>query len=317
VAKCLVFGGNGFLGSHLVDMLVGSGHDVSVFDRFSGGVPKFSATNVTKIVGDFLDNSQVAEAISGQEYVFHFLSFTTPVTAQGDPTLDIRTNLTQTVKMLELAAAAGICRMFFASTGGAIYGSRDQNSFSEIDQTWPVSPYAIVKLSIENYLRYFKVTHGLDYLVFRISNPYGSRQKTNTQQGLIPVALHRVHGGLPITRFGEGTMVRDYIYVDDVMKMIKITMDGERHHDTYNIGRGEGQSVNEILEAVGRVTKLNVNVREVPTPTTFVQRSVLDMARFRTDFGEFSYTPLHEGILKTWQAMTLPHADPVAGIPTA
>lgn len=284
-------------------MLVEAGHQVAAFDRFSTPVTRYESTSVTAIVGDFLDNALVSRALEGQELVFHFLSFTTPVSAEGDPSLDIRTNLTQTVSMLRSAALQGVRKIYFASTGGAIYGPQNKKSFAEDDQTLPVSPYAIVKLSIEHYLRYFKVTFGLDYMVFRISNPYGARQKAGKPQGLIPIALHCLQAGQPVVRFGDGSMVRDFVHADDVTKMIAKAVTSPATFDTYNMGHGEGNTVNEVLQIIGNVTQLDFEIAVADIPVTFVQSSVLNMDRFRSDFGAFDYLSLEAGIGRTWEEM--------------
>lgn len=300
MVKSLVVGGNGFLGSHLVDMLVSLGHDVSVFDRFSTGVRNYEADGVRQITADFLDRSHLAKAVIGQDYVFHFLSVTTPATAESDPTLDIRTNLAQTVDLFEFCADANVRRVYFASTGGAIYGAQANPSSKETDPTAPVSPYGIVKLAIENYLSYFKATRGLEHTIFRISNPYGPRQGTAKTQGLIPVVLNRLARGLPVVQFGDGSMVRDYVFVDDLMQMIRQSIGEDSPHDVYNLGHGEGHSVAEVFESIRRVTGVEFDVQVAPTPSTFLQHSVLDVARFNTDFGTVSYTGLDAGIRKTW-----------------
>ena len=298
--NCLVIGGNGFLGSHLVDTLATAGHTVTAFDRFSKGTTNYSASGVTAWAGNFLDKSHLARAVAGQDFVFHFLSVTTPATAESDPTLDIRTNLEQSVDLFESCASAGVRRIFFASSGGAIYGSPDAGASSETDPTWPISPYGIIKLAIENYLRYFKATRGLEHTIFRISNPYGPRQGPDKTQGLIPVILNRIARNEPITRFGDGTMVRDFIYVDDLMQMISMALSEQAPHDVYNLGHGEGHSVNEIIDSVRRVTGRDFSIIERPSPPTFIQRSVLDITRFNDDFGPVAYTELDEGVSTTW-----------------
>lgn len=303
MAKCLVIGGNGFLGSHLVDTLAAAGHAVTAFDRFSNETQNFTSFNVIPLAGDFLDKSHLAQAVVGQEFVFHFLSVTTPATAESDPTLDIRTNLVQTVDLFKACSEAGVRRVFFASSGGAVYGAHKDEASTEMDPTWPVSPYGIVKLAIENYLRYFKVTRGLEHTIFRISNPYGPRQGPTKAQGLIPVVLNRIAQGLPITRFGDGTMIRDFVYVDDLMRMIRMALDERAPHDVYNLGHGEGHSVNEILESVRRVTGRDFEIIEKPSPPTFIQRSVLDISRFNDDFGPICYTDLDDGIRSTWERL--------------
>lgn len=301
--KCLVIGGNGFLGSHLVDLLARTGHEVSAFDRFSSGIATYTSPGVKPIVGDFLDRSSLSDAVEGQDYVFHFLSVTTPSTAEADPTLDIRTNLAQSVDLLEACSKQGVAKIFFASTGGAIYGPQAKEAFTEDDPTLPISPYGIVKLAIENYLRYFKVTRAMDFTVFRISNPYGTRQHLNKVQGLIPVALNRIAAGLPVERFGDGSMIRDYVYVEDLMEMIGRIVTAKSPRELYNLGHGEGHSVNEILASVRRVTGQSFDTVEKSVPRTFVHRSVLDVSRFVDEFGPVRYTPLDVGIQATWNGI--------------
>jgi UDP-glucose 4-epimerase len=303
MGKCLVIGGNGFLGSHLVDMLAAGGHEVTAFDRFSTGTKNYKAVNVTPLVGDFLDRSHLSLAVAGQDFVFHFLSVTTPASAESDPTLDIRTNLAQTVDLFEFCADSGVRRIFFASSGGAIYGPSDNQASSETDPTSPVSPYGIIKLAIENYLGYFKATRGLEHTIFRISNPYGPRQGPAKTQGLIPVVLNRIALGLPIARFGDGTMIRDFLYVDDLMRMVGKALGEDVPHDVYNLGHGEGHSVNDILDSVRRVTGRDFTILEKPSPPTFIERSVLDVSRFNSDFGPVDYTDLDDGIRATWNLL--------------
>ena len=192
MAKALVIGANGFIGSHLVDGLAAAGHEVTAFDRFSSGAPTFGRDAATVRVADFLNRGDLESAVAGQDLVFHFLSTTTPATAESDPTLDIRTNLVQSVELLDACAAAGVRHFYFASTGGAIYGPQGFDSYAEVDRTLPISPYAIGKLAIEQYLGYFGATRGLTSTVFRISNPYGPRQHPQKKQGLIPIALRQI-----------------------------------------------------------------------------------------------------------------------------
>ncbi len=144
----LVVGGNGFLGSHVVDELVARGHSVSVFDRFSAGVVRYAAKGVSRIVGDVLNRADLAAAVPGHEFLFHFVSTTTPASAEDDPTLDIRTNVPASIELFRLAADAGVRRVFFASTGGAIYGDQGVDLMDEDLVPRPISPYAIGKLAI-------------------------------------------------------------------------------------------------------------------------------------------------------------------------
>jgi UDP-glucose 4-epimerase len=304
VARALVVGANGFIGSHLVDALVGAGHEVAAFDRFSTGTPTFEAPGVRMIRGDFLSRSDLDDAVRGQELVFHLLSTTTPATAEGDPTLDIRTNLVQTVQLLESCVRAGARRVYFGSTGGAIYGSQGHEEYAEVDLAMPVSPYGIGKLSVEHYLHFFRAKYGLESTILRISNPFGPRQRPNRRQGLIPIALRQISQGLPVTRYGDGSMVRDYIFVDDLVRMIMAMVGRETRFDVYNMGSGHGTSVTEVFESLRRVTGRDFEVREEPVPPTFVDRVVLDTRRYRQEFPAVDLTSLDDGIERTWEELT-------------
>ncbi|AAT88479.1 hypothetical protein ATY41_07305 [Leifsonia xyli subsp. xyli] len=296
-----VIGANGFLGSHLVDALVAEGLSVTAFDRFSA-LPSFDAGSARLITGDFLNRADLEQAVTGQRYVFHFLSTTTPATAAGDPTLDIRTNVAQTVELLESCAAAGVERVFYASTGGAIYGDQGKPEYSESDRALPVSPYGIGKLTIEHYLEFFRLTHGLDYTILRISNPYGTRQHLNRKQGLIPIALRRIVRGEPVLQLGDGGMVRDYIYVEDLVRMILPLVRDVGEHRLYNIGSGTGCSVAQILDVLRDVTEVDFAIDVRPAPATFVDRVVLDTSRYVHEFGELmSATGLREGVESTYE----------------
>lgn len=303
MARAVVIGANGFIGSHLVDGLALAGHEVTAFDRFSSREPTFTGA-ARVMVGEFLHRADLERAIDGQEIVFHFLSTTTPATAESDPTLDVRTNLEQSIELMHLAASAGVRHVYFASTGGAIYGAQNRERYSEDDSALPISPYAIGKLAIERYLAYFRATAGLDSTVFRISNPYGPRQHPHRKQGLIPIALRQILAGEPVVQFGDGSMVRDYVYVEDLIRMIlPIVERGGGRHDLYNLGSGLGYSVAEVLASLQRVTGTDFEIELRPVPPTFVDRVVLDTSRYVDEFGVPDLTDLDDGIHATLAGM--------------
>jgi UDP-glucose 4-epimerase len=305
MARALVIGANGFIGSHVVEELVAQGHSVTAFDRFSAGVTRFDpGLDVRLVAGEFLNESDLSTAVEGQDIVLHFLSTSTPMSSQLDPALDVRTNVLQSIALLDICVRAGVGHVYFSSTGGAIYGPQSKTVFREDDIARPISPYGIGKLAIERYLEYFSATHGLKTTAFRISNPYGGRQRRTSRQGLIPIALRAAMGGEKIVRMGDGSMVRDYVYVKDVARMVAAFVDREVRHPIYNLGSGTGHSVNEIIDALSRVTGLSPSVIEVAKPPTFVDHVVLDISRFEAEFGGFQFTPLDEGIAATFEHLS-------------
>lgn len=301
MARCLVIGGNGFIGSHVVDALAARGHAVSAFDRFGRSGPQFVAPGVEVLTGDFLNVSDVRAAVEGHDLVLHLLSTTDPATAENDPTLDIRTNVLASIELFKSCVDARTSRVVFASTGGAIYGDQEKTTFREVDQTLPVSPYAIGKLAIENYLRYFHRTNGLESTVFRISNPYGTRQNPRKRQGVIPIFLRRLADGAPVTIYGDGSMVRDYLYVEDLAQMIAEAATGRPRHGVYNLGSGRGVSLNEVVATIDEATGRELTTVHEPLPATFVDHVTLDVERFESEFSSRPSTSLLDGIRRTWK----------------
>lgn len=303
MADVLVVGGNGFIGSYVVDALVARGHRVAAFDRFGNSPARYVAEGVEQISGDFMNVADVRAAVSGRDVVLHFLSTTDPASAENDPTLDVRTNITSSIEMFQLCAESGVEKVFFASTGGAIYGDQDQQTFRETDPTYPVSPYAIGKLAIENYLRYFNRKHDLGYTVFRISNPYGPRQNPAKRQGVIPIFLRQIARDEPLTIFGDGSMVRDYVYVEDLAAMVATAVTEGTRRELYNLGSGVGHSVTEIVRGIEVATGRRATLSYREKPATFVDHVTLDTTRFCEDFGAPHLTELTQGITRTWTDM--------------
>lgn len=304
MANCLVLGANGFIGSHLVDTLSKKGHFVRCFDRYKSDNYRFTEPlkgNVEVYSGDFLNRSSLYEALDDIDYVFHFISTTNPLVSDSDPFIDIETNIKMSVELFSLCAERNVKRVIFASTGGAIYGNVDTNKpLSEETLPHPLSPYAIGKLTIENYLNYFARKHNLSGTTVRISNPYGPRQNILSGQGVIPIFLNKVRLGEPITVYGDGGMVRDYIYIDDLVEMIVSVMGSQPEFPVYNLGSGSGHSVNELVSTIERVTGKKVQRDYRPAPATYVDRVVLDNSRYTKEFKIKPKTSFEQGIKRMW-----------------
>lgn len=309
MARCLVIGANGFLGSHLVDALVQKGHTVRAFDRFSRGVKFDENPRAEVVVGDFLNRHDIKEALRDIEYVFHFISTTTPITAEDDPLIDVDTNIRMSIELFDECARTGVKKVIFASTGGSIYGGDSKTPLSEEINPHPTSPYAIGKLTIEHYLRYYRVKHGLQSVALRISNPYGERQPLHRKQGVIPIFLEKVANGQPLTILGDGSMVRDYIYVKDVAAMVSEVFERPMKQEVYNLGSGQGVSVNELVAHIEKLTEKTIATEHKPAPPTFVQSVVLDTSRFAEEFGIKPNTTLEHGIGATWEYIKKHHED--------
>lgn len=301
MANCLVLGANGFLGSHLVDSLNENKHFVRAFDKYVDDKTRFNySKNIEIFHGEFLNESDLAKSLENIDYVFHFISTTTPISSEDNPLVEIDTNIRYSVELFSRCVDKRVKKVIFASSGGSVYGNSSADLISEDVTPNPISPYAIGKLSIEKFLGYFEAKFGLESVIYRISNPYGSRQSLNARQGVIPIFLNQVIKDQPITVYGDGSMVRDFIYVTDVVKMITESFQSAKSN-VYNLGSGAGVSVNEIVDAiysvVGQTTKLN----HVAAPSTFVQKNVLDVTKFTNEFGITAEMSVYDGIKATWE----------------
>lgn len=290
-----MLGGGGFIGRPLVAALAKKGHEVTSFERRHTQMPD----GIHTITGDFMNEDDLEQAIAGQEYVFHFISTTNPASSAQNPLLDIESNIRMSVKIMQLCVKHNVKRLIFPSTS-TIYGYTLDRPFKEEDATRPISPYAISKLSIERYLDFFEHKHGLGYLSLRITNPYGEGQKPTGSQGVIAIFLKLVLDGSPITVFGDGSMVRDYLYIDDLIDCIVDIFDKKTKHSVYNLGSGTSTSVNDIIDTIKKITEKQIVVDHKPSRVSDVQRVELDSRRLQEEFSFSPSTSLEEGINKAW-----------------
>lgn len=299
MGRALVVGGNGFLGAHLVDALVADGWQVDVFDRFSTS-PRYRSAAPRALQGTFSVGDAIREAVAGHDLVVHALSATTPAQGLGGPQADVQANVMPTLDLLGEAVRTGVGRVLFISSGGTVYGSTAA-AVPEDAPLLPISPYGIGKVAIEHYLRHFAIEHGLSSAVLRVANPYGLRADgTLPEFGLVSALLRAAAVGGRATRLGDGSMVRDYLHVDDVVAQVRAVIADDAFTGPLNIGSGVGRSVQEIIEHVRAATGAALPVDERPAPASFVERIVLDTSRFADRFGALPGVPLDVGIARTW-----------------
>jgi UDP-glucose 4-epimerase len=296
----VVMGANGFIGSHLVDRLASQEQwHIRAYDRFSRAPQFHDSTQVTQIKATIDDNRAIGKALDGAQYLIHTLSATTPFVSDSNPYTDIH-SLLRTIEIFEMAIKKGVTKIVFISSGGAVYGrSAEAGVAHEGIVPQPVSPYGICKLSIEYYLEYFKRKYGTEYVVYRLSNPYGPRQIVKQNQGVIPAFLHKIFHDEDITIFGDGSMSRDYIYIEDAVAMIADTFSKPNKHAVYNVGSGQQTTLNEIVSELKRILNKDVSVLYKDAPQTFLHKTTISIERFCEEFGSPRLTSFAEGLSQT------------------
>lgn len=298
--NCLVLGGNGLIGSHLVDHLLREGHPVRVYDR-SDDRFRSRLAGVEYVYGELGNQGLLRAALTDIDVVFHLISTTVPSTSSSDPAFDVQSNVVATIRLLEECVTAKIKRFVFTSSGGTVYGIPRQTPISEDHPLNPISSYGITKVTIEKYLGLFNHMSGLNYVILRPSNVYGARQNPFGQQGLVGVFLGKIMRGEPIVVWGDGSVIRDYIYVNDLAAALyQAAVGPDQVEPIYNIGSGRGISINEILEALAAVTGKKLDVRYTEARRFDVPANVLDISRARELLGWTPTTELVDGLACTW-----------------
>lgn len=296
----LVLGGNGFIGSHLVDRLLSDGHAVRIFDKYEEHYRK-PLSNVDYRFGDFGNRGLLAEALHGIDIVFHLICTSLPKTSNDDPVYDVQSNVIETLFLLDKCLECGIKKVVYTSSGGTIYGRPSLLPVAEDAPHEPECSYGIIKLTIEKYLALYRQLHGLDYVVVRPSNPYGTRQNPHGIQGAIPVFLGKVATGSPIEIWGDGEVVRDYLYIDDLIDCLCRAAFKELTERVFNVGCGNGISLNKLLAIIREITGKDVLVNYSPARSFDVPAIYLDTSRAKLHLGWQPVTSLYEGILHTWE----------------
>ncbi len=299
--RCLVLGGKGFLGSHLVDALLSRGHFVRCFERphvISLGEGHESDQNFELFEGDFVSEADVLAALEGCDVCFHLVSTTQPKSSNTDPVFDVESNLLGTIRLLNHAVKSGLKKIIFTSSGGTVYGEPSQSPIPETHTTNPICSYGITKLSIEKYLGLYRELHSLDYTVLRLANPFGERQRTHASQGAVAVFLGKAIREETIEIWGDGSIIRDYVYVHDVTSALLAALDFQGEEHIFNIGTGSGLSLNDVLNTIEKVTNHPTKRRYIDSRRFDVPACVLDIGKAISLLGWSPQTSFEDGVLR-------------------
>jgi UDP-glucose 4-epimerase len=300
--RALVIGGNGFIGSSLVQALRARGVDVAVLDP---GRPRADMdwSGIGFIAGSLADAAVTTHALEGVDVVFHLAGTTVPGTSNLDPVADVQGNLVATLGLLGAMRATGVRRIVYFSSGGTVYGNPSVSPVPESHPLHPISSYGVVKVAIENYLRMYQQLGDLDPVILRPSNPYGPRQSTAGVQGAVAAFLGLAARGEPVRIWGDGEVVRDYLYIDDLVALAA-TAGLSRETGVFNVGSGEGHSLNALVGVVSRVIGRPLPVEYLPGRPFDVRRVVLDIHAAKAAFGWSPTITLEDGIRRTWRAVS-------------
>lgn len=300
--KCIIYGGGGFIGSHISEELLNQGYEVTVFDKLYFDKRNISAfrNRVNVIEGDFYNEKDIKKSLKGQDIVFHLVSSTLPANSNLNPAYDVETNLIATIKMLDRCREYKVSKVVFISSGGTVYGIPEKIPTPEKYFGNPICSYGIVKKTIEDYLYMYNRLYRLDYNVFRLANPYGERQNPFVAQGVIPVFLMKILKKETINIWGDGSITRDYIYIKDAVDCLLKSLKISSKDKLFNLGSGRGYSLNEILEIMKKVTGLKPKVKYQHGRDVDVPVNILNSSLAKKTFNWKPKTEIEKGIYKTF-----------------
>ena len=287
--KILIIGGCGFIGYNLLKKISQYNYEITVFDAKITN----KLDNVKYVQGNIENIEDFKEMFDNVDIVYHLISTTIPNNDRHKIEFDIMTNLIPTIKILNICVDKNVKKIIFTSSGGCIYGDINKKH-SENSMPKPYCAYAINKLAIENYLTSFLKFENLDYAVLRIFNPYGPNH-CNKKQGIINVLLDKLANKETVEIWGDGSIERDYIYIDDVINALICSMKHTKHK-VFNISSGKAVSINKLLDIIEKISHSKIDVKYLPKRKFDIKKNVLNNSLAKKELGWKPSVSIIEGI---------------------
>lgn len=294
--KILVLGGNGFIGKNLIRNLANENFKIASMDLV---IPEERVNNVDYIVGDFKQDDFL-ENLLAFDTIIHLISITNPRKSMEDPITAYSIDLLQTIKILEKIKNQDT-RLIFASSGGTVYGDINQEKFNEADEIGPINYYGLIKYSIENAIIMHNKLYSKKNIILRIANPYGPGQDYKKGVGVLDLIIKKMLSHQEIEIWGDGTQIRDYIYIDDLIDAFEKTIYYEGEESIFNIGSGQGLNINNLIDIVGNILSYNEKlfdskIRYIDSKNIGSKRIVLDILRAKKELKFEPKIKIEEGI---------------------
>jgi len=299
--KILILGGSGFIGRAMCKKFLENGYEVEVFCRGMKFHNLFKGIRYT--YGDFLNYDCLYKILKRHKNVLHLISTINPSTSLTDPLKGYQNDLIQTFKIIEILKNNG-GRIFFASSGGTVYGIQEKFPIDELAPTKPINHYGIIKLSIEKILTMYNTLYSMNNVIFRISNPYGPGQDYRIGGiGVIDAFLRNAINREQIKIYGDGSIARDFIFIDTLCEyLFKVIDKNKCESEIYNIGSGECYTLNEIIKIIQKEFGFVLNIKYIDKRDIDVPKIELDITRFMKEFKIIQKFNIRDGINKTLQS---------------
>lgn len=298
--RIVIVGGAGFIGTALATSMKQCKLQPVVLDT-QHRLARSSAwlRTIDTVQYDFAAGMDVERHLAGADALVHLACTTTPGSSMVDISRDAQSNIVSSIRLFDACARAGVDRVVFASSGGTVYGAPVRLPVVETDAARPLSAYGVSKLAIENYLSLYSQFSGIS---LRVANPYGAYQLQGSAVGVIARYIMAVMDGRSPEVWGDGTVVRDYIAIEDVASAFLCALTSEEiRPGAYNVGSGVGRSISQVIHAIQEVAGETVKAKFFPGRPYDVREIVLDTNRLSKATGWSCKVPFLEGVARLWQ----------------
>lgn len=299
----IILGGSGFIGTNLaIELSKNHNNRITLVARNLKQLKKTAQLCKNKIFFreiELLPQSNFDAILEGQDIVYHLFSSTVPTTSNKQIAKEIKDNVELMSELLEACVRCHTKKIIFLSSGGTVYGTENAWPFKEEMETYPINSYGMQKVMNEKLLYLYQYMHGLDYKVVRLANPFGPYQRPNGIQGVIATFIYKALKKEEITIYGDGSTVRDYIYIDDAVRAIVNIANGTNEEKVFNVGSGKGVSIHQLKEIIEEVLELTLQAKYVKGRMVDVPINFLDISKYENIFGDIITVSLEEGIQRT------------------
>lgn len=297
--KVVIFGASSFIGKNLIKSLYGkyelklvmsnSQHCNDIFN-------KIEKSNIDIVEHPFIPEMNFDSILNQDDIIIHLASSTNPTTSNINISKEVSMNILTSAKLFDACVHKKVKKVIFISSGGTVYGKDVKCPIKEDSQTNPINSYGLQKLSIEKMLYVYNQSFNLNYSIVRLSNPYGPYQRPNGQLGVITTFLYNALNGIDINVYGDGSVVRDFIYIDDAIRAIRLIMENKCKHKIYNVGSGCGISINNVIENIRKEMEGKLVVKYGQNRKVDVPENFLNINRFEQEFEIIPLIGLSDGI---------------------
>ena len=300
--RVLVAGATGLIGSRVVSSLLQAGIPVTALSRREYRPVEAVTSQLRVVGGDVSDATVLSDALRGADQIVYAVSSGTPQIPSSAPVADIERAIRPLLMVLEAMRARSEMRLLFLSSGGAVYGNPTSLPVAEDAPTAPISPYGVLKLLAEKYIAMYGHVFGINYCILRAGNVYGDGQAILPGHGAVATVLQAAATNEAVYVLGKGDSLRDYVFVDDLARVVVELVAGWSTSQVINVGTGHGTSICQLVATIEQVTGTMIQVKHLPPRPFDVGSIVLDSSRLSTIMN-WSPIQLEVGLTGIWQRL--------------